>query len=67
MHTATDRTVCEEPKTPFPYDECHWKYIDDTSGKVLNDTLVEKARAEEISVIRELGVWEVVDTTAVVW
>ena len=24
-------------------------------------TLVEKARAEEMSVIRELGVWEVVD------
>ena len=24
-------------------------------------TLVEKARAEEVSVIRELGVWEVVD------
>ena len=37
------------------------KYIDDTSGKLLNNTLVEKARAQEISVIRELGVWEVVD------
>ena len=38
-----------------------WNYIDDTSGKLLNSTLVEKARVEEISVIRELGVWEVVD------
>ena len=28
---------------------------------MLNNTLVEKASAEEISVIRELGVWEVVD------
>ena len=58
---GTDKTVCEEPKTPFPYDECGWDYIDDTSGKLLNNTLVEKARAEEISVIHELGVWEVVD------
>ena len=45
----------------IPYDECGWDYIDDTSGKLLNNTLVEKARTEEISVIRELGVWEVVD------
>ena len=36
-------------------------YTDDTSGKLLNNTLVEKARAEEISVIRELAVSEVVD------
>ena len=51
------------PKTPFPYDERCWDYVDDTSGKLLNNTLVEKARAKEISVIRELGVgvWEVVD------
>ena len=53
--------VCEEPKTSFPYRECGWDYIDDTGGKLLNNTLVEKARAEYISVIRELGVWEVVD------
>ena len=32
--------------------------VRDTSGKLLNNTLVEKARAEEISVIREFGVWE---------
>ena len=56
--TGGDKPLCEEPKTPFPYDECCWDYIDDTSGKLLNNTLVEKARAEEISVIRELGVWE---------
>ena len=59
--TSGDKPVCEEPKTLLPYDECGWDYIDDTSGKLLNNTLVEKARAEEISVIRELGVWEVVD------
>ena len=59
--TGGDKPVREEPKTPFPYDECGWDYIDDTSGKLLNNTLVEKARAEEISVIRALGVWEVVD------
>ena len=56
--TGGDKPVCEEPKTPFPYDECVWDYIDDTSGKLLNNTLVEKARAEELSVIREIGVWE---------
>ena len=53
--------MCEEPKTPFPYDGCGWDCIDNTSGKLLNNTLVEKARAEEICVIRELGVWEVAD------
>ena len=59
--TGTDRPVCEEPKTPFPYDECGWDYVHDTSGKLLNNTLVEKTRTEDMSVIRELGVWEVVD------
>ena len=59
--TGGDKPVCEEPKTPFPHDECGWDYTDDTSGKLLNNTLVEKAGAEKISVIRELGVWEVVD------
>ena len=55
--TGGDKPVCAEPKTSFPYDECGWDCIDDTSGKLLNNTLVEKARAEEMSVIRELGVW----------
>ena len=32
--TGGDKPVCEEPKTPFPYDECGWDYIVDTSGKV---------------------------------
>ena len=59
--TGADEPVCEEPKTPFPYDECGWDYIDDTSGMLLNNTLAEKARSEEIAVIRELGVWEVVN------
>ena len=38
--TGTDRPVCEEPKTPFPYDGCGWEFIDDMSGKLLNKTLV---------------------------
>ena len=63
MHkTSGDKLVCEEFKTPFPYDERGWDYIDGTGGKLLNNTLVEKARAGEISVTREIGVWEVVDT-----
>ena len=46
MHeTGGDKPVCEEPKTPFPCDECGWDYIDDTSGKLLNNTLVEKAKS----------------------
>ena len=45
----------------FPIRRVRLDYTDDTSGKLLNNTLVEKARAEEISVIREPGVWEVVD------
>ena len=60
LETGVDNPVCEEPKTHSPYDEYGWDYIDDTGGKLLNNTLVEKARAEEISVIRELGVWEIV-------
>ena len=36
--TGADKPVCEEPKTPFPYDECGWGCIDDTSGKLLNNT-----------------------------
>ena len=31
------------------------------SGKYLNNTLVQNARAEEVDVITESGVWEVVD------
>ena len=59
--TGGDKPVCEEPETPFPFDEFGWDYIDDTSGKLLNNTLVKNARAEEISVIGGLGVREVVD------
>ena len=33
-----EEPVCEEPKTPFPFDECGWDYIDDKSGKLLNNT-----------------------------
>ena len=46
--TGGDKPVCEEPETPFPYGECGWDCVDDTSGKLLNNTLVEKARAEEM-------------------
>ena len=42
-----DKPVCEEPKTHSPYDECGWDYIDDTGGKLLNNTLVEKARSKK--------------------
>ena len=53
--TGDDKLVREEPKTPFPYDGCGLDFIDDVSGTLLNNTLSEKARAEEISVLRELG------------
>ena len=33
---ALDKPLCEEPKTPFPYDACGWDYIDDTGGKLLH-------------------------------
>ena len=45
--TGGDEPVCEEPKTSFPCDESGWDYINDTSGTLLNNTLVEKAKAEE--------------------
>ena len=32
--TGTVKPVCEEPQIPFPYGECGWDYIVDTSGKV---------------------------------
>ena len=36
VHEAgADKPVCEEPKIPFPYDECGWDFIDDTSGMLL--------------------------------
>ena len=63
--TGGEKPLCEEPKAPFPYEECGWDHIDDTSGKLLNNTLVEMARAEEISVIRELGVEVVFGTRCV--
>ena len=40
---GTDRPVCEEPKTPYPHDECGWGHIDDTCR---NNTLVEKAKTK---------------------
>ena len=44
--TGTDRPVCEEPKTPFPHDECGRAYIDDTSGKLLKTTLLSRRRGQ---------------------
>ena len=46
--TGGDEPVCEEPKTPFPYDECGWDYIDVTSGKLLKNTLVDRPRDEVV-------------------
>ena len=31
--TRADKPVCKHQDTPFPYDECGWDHIDDTSGK----------------------------------
>ena len=56
--TGGDEPVCEEPKTPFHVMNAVGTTLI-TSGKLLNNT--QKAKAEEISVIRELGVWEVTD------
>ena len=58
---AKEQPVCEEPAAPYSYDDCGWDFIDDTSGKYLNTTLVQKARSEEIEVINEMGIWEVID------
>ena len=32
--TGGDKPVCEESKTPLPYDECGWDYIDTTEWQV---------------------------------
>ena len=32
---GADKPVCEVPKILFPYDECEWVFIDDTSDKLL--------------------------------
>ena len=60
--TGGDKPVCEEPTRHLSHTKSAVGItLTDTSGKLFNSTLVEKARAEEISFIRELGVWEVVD------
>ena len=57
-NNVTTTLQARMPETLFPFDECGWDYIDDTSGKLLDNTLVEKARVEDISVIREVsGRW----------
>ena len=38
--TGADKPVCEVPKRLYPYDECVWDYIYDTSGELFNNTLV---------------------------
>ena len=59
--TGTDRPVFEEPRTPFPCDEVDG--ITSTTRVASCSTALSsiRRRIEEISVIRELGVWEVVD------
>ena len=52
---------CEEASIPYAYDDCGWNFYDDISGKPLNNTLVTKARAEEMGVIAEMKIWDVVD------
>ena len=42
---GADKPVCEVPKIPFPYDECEWDFIDDTSGKLLK---IHLSRRQEL-------------------
>ena len=44
--TSDDKPVCEETAVPYAYHDCGWGYVDDMSGKYLNNTLVENARSE---------------------
>ena len=39
MRLAVTSQCVKSPMTPFPYGECGWDYADDTSGKLLNNTL----------------------------
>jgi hypothetical protein len=57
--------VCEEE--PFEWDledgddiepEDHW-HVDDLSGKVLPDDLVQEARTEELKFVDKIKLWEV--------
>ena len=57
---GSEQPVCEEEVIEYPYDGEGWDHIDDVSGRLLNNTMVQEARAEEIEVIKEMGVWEVV-------
>ena len=53
--------VCEDKQMPYAYDDCGWDYVDDVSGKWLNNTLVTRARGEEMGVMKEMKIWDVVD------
>ena len=53
--------MCEEPVPPSPYDDCGWDYVDNVTGKALNTTMVNAARAEEMGFVRGMTVWEPVD------
>ena len=52
--------VCEERFDTDIYDKFETSYWDDVSGKPLRPELVQEARKEEVSTIREMGVWEVI-------
>ena len=58
---AAQCCLIQEPQQPFACDDCGWDCIDDVSGKPLNTTMVNEARAEVIEVINEIVVWEVID------
>ena len=52
--------VCEERFDTDIYDKFETSYWDDVSGKPLRPELAQEARKEEVSTIREVGVWEVI-------
>ncbi|CAE7686814.1 GIP, partial [Symbiodinium sp. CCMP2456] len=52
--------VCEERFDTDVYEKFETSYWDDVSGKPLRPELVQEARKEEVSTIKEMGVWEVI-------
>ena len=52
--------VCEEQFDTDLYEKFETSYWDDVSGKPLRPELVQEARKEEVSTIKEMGVWEVI-------
>ena len=52
--------VCEMTFGTAQYEEFETSYWDDVSGKPLRPELVREARMEEISTVKQMGVWEVI-------